>query len=288
MSLTSKKFLDYSGTTHLWSKIKEQLDAKGQVDSVTAGDNSITVGGTASAPTVALKISSVTGNSLEVKSDGVYVNAPAGVSYSIVKKQTANTGYAATYQLTANGTATGTDIDIPKDMVISAGEVKTVTTANSPYSGAAVGDSYIELTLANATNDKIYIPANSLVEYVASGSQSGDMIVVSVDGSHQVTATITDGTVTKAKLHSNVQASLGLADTAIQGIAEGANNGEIKYTVDGTNYTAVSVHGLGSAAYANTSAFDAAGDAAAVYAAITNLSDNEIDAAISAATVSGT
>ena len=53
-------------------------------------------------------------------------------------------------------------------MVVSNGEVKTVSTANSPYTGAAVGDKYIELTIANASSDKLYIPVSSLVEYVTS------------------------------------------------------------------------------------------------------------------------
>lgn len=282
MPLENKKFLDQAGTTHLWSKIITELNKKGQVNSVSAGNNAITIGGTATAPTVALKISSVTGNNLEIKSDGAYVSVPAATVYSISKKTTANTGYAATYQLTADGVATGTDIDIPKDMVVSAGEVKTVSTANSPYAGAAVGDKYIELTLANANSDKLYIPANSLVEYVTSGSSNGDMIVVSINGNHQVTATITDGTITKAKLYSDVQTSLGKADTAVQSVTTGdatSGNGTIK--VDGVG---VAVYGLGSAAYANTSAFDAAGtgasEAGAVYSAILALSNNEIDTAI--------
>ena len=46
------------------------------------------------------------------------------------------------------------------------------------------------------------------------------------------------------------------ADTAVQAVVEGDGNGQIK--VDGTN---VNVHGLGSAAFVATTAFDAAGDA---------------------------
>ena len=42
------------------------------------------------------------------------------------------------------------------------------------------------------------------------------MVVVDVSADHKVTATITDGTITKAKLASAVQTSLGKADTAIQ------------------------------------------------------------------------
>ena len=102
-----KQFLDYSGTTYLWQKIKTELNKKGQVDSIAASDNSVTVGGTAANPTIQLKISQVSGNSLEVKNDGVYVNVPSQITYSMQKKSTADTGFLATYQLTANGTPVG-------------------------------------------------------------------------------------------------------------------------------------------------------------------------------------
>jgi hypothetical protein len=61
---------------------------------------------------------------------------------------------------------------------------------------------------------------------------------------------------------------------AVRTVEEGTNDGTVK--VDGTN---VKVHGLGNAAYANTTAFDAAGSAAA---AITTLigSDSDEDTAL--------
>lgn len=291
MSLENKKFLDYAGTTHLWEKIKTELDKKGQVNSVTAANNSVAIAGTASAPTVAVKISTKDGNVLTLDTtggkEGLYVPTPAAAStYSITKLAAGQTseGAAATYQLAVDGVPSGTKIDIPKDMVVSSGEVKTVSTANTPYSGAAVGDKYIELTIANATSDKLYIPVNSLVEYVTSGSSSGDMVVVSIDANHQVTASITDGTVTKAKLASGVQSSLDAADSALQAsdITTGATNGTI--SVDGTD---VSVYGLGTAAYTASTAYDASGSAQAVYDAIIALTSTEIDNAIAAAT-SGT
>ena len=62
-----------------------------------------------------------------------------------------------------------------------------------------------------------YVDVSGLVEYVTSGSQAGDMIFVTVDpNTHQVTATITDGTITKAKLVTAIQNSLDKADSAYQ------------------------------------------------------------------------
>lgn len=94
-------------------------------------------------------------------------------------------------------------------MVVSSGTVET-NPAGQP------AGTYLVLTLANATNDKVYIDVGKLIEYVTSGSKTGDMVVVNVSADHKVTATITDGTITKAKLASAVQTSLGKADTAIQ------------------------------------------------------------------------
>lgn len=47
-------------------------EAGKRVGSVTAGDNSVTIAGTATAPTVAVKVSTASGQALSVKSDGIY------------------------------------------------------------------------------------------------------------------------------------------------------------------------------------------------------------------------
>ena len=69
-----------------------------------------------------------------------------------------------------------------------------------------------------------------------------------------ITAKIGDAQVTKAKLGTDVQASIDKADSAIQSVATGKTDGTV--AVDGTD---VLVAGLKSAAYAETTAFDAAG-----------------------------
>jgi len=273
MALTEKKFLDYTGTTRLWEKIQSELNKKGQVDSITAGNNSITIAGDAKDPTIAVKISSVAENNLELKNDGLYVKTPIFAEYSITKLDIASENASVSYQLTKDGTGVGTIIDIPKDMVVSSGTIVT-----DPV-GQPEG-TYIELTLANATNDKLYINVSNLIEYVTSGSQLKDMVVINIDTNHQVTATITDGTVTKAKLTNEVQTSLNLADSALQkaDITTGNTNGTINVSGDD-----ISVKGLGSAAYAATTDFDAAGSATAVYDAIIALTNTEIDLAIAEA-----
>ena len=97
-------------------------------------------------------------------------------------------------------------------MVVSSGKV-----VENP-AGQTAG-TYIELTLANATKDKIYINVGDLIEYVTCAAPPDYIITTSVDHNHVLTATIVDVTITKAKLAEAVKTSLGKADTALQAAA---------------------------------------------------------------------
>ena len=178
-----------------------------KVGSVTSGDNSVSIGGTATAPTVAVNISEAADNAISLEDDGLKVVIPDAAEYSIVRD--ADSGdYAAVYHLTKDGLDVGVAINIPKDMVVKSGSVVT-----NPE-GQAAG-TYIKLVLQNVT-DPLFIDVGNLIEYVTSGSSAGDMIVVAVSDDHKVTATITDGSITKAKLETSVQTSLNKAETAVQ------------------------------------------------------------------------
>ena len=108
-------------------------------------------------------------------------------------------------------------------MFVESGSVGTVVTPDVPYEGAQVGDKYIDLVLANATSDHIYIPANSLVD-VYTTEQGATEVQLAIDNNNVISASIVavngsklvDGSVTKAKLAQGVQDSLDLADTALQ------------------------------------------------------------------------
>ena len=93
----------------------------------------------------------------------------AQVSYTIKKQGAAEEGYSATYQLFAGDAAIGDKINIPKDMVVSAGELKYCEVANVPVSGLEVNDPYIELTIANNDDTKLYIPVKGLVDVYTPG-----------------------------------------------------------------------------------------------------------------------
>ena len=177
------------------------------VNTISVGDG-LAKSGAETSPKIDVVIDPASRSVLSKSAAGLKVTIPDAAEYSIVKEESSS-DYAAVYHLTKDGVNVGTSINIPKDMVVKSGAV--VTNPEGQKAGT-----YIVLTLANATEDKIYIPVDSLIEYVTSGSAADDMVVVNVSGDHKVTATITDGKVTKAKLDVNVQASLGLADTAVQ------------------------------------------------------------------------
>lgn len=120
-------------------------------------------------------------------------------------------------------------IDIPKDMVVKSGVVEV-----NPE-GQKAG-TYIVLTLANATEDKIYINVASLVDIYTAEQKATQVqltinpttreisavIVAGSIGTAELadgaitTVKIADGVVTKAKLSTEVQASLDKADSALQ------------------------------------------------------------------------
>ena len=300
-SIETKKFLNSTGVGHLWEKIRDRYDSK--LDNVVATDDSVVV---TSNNSIAVQVSSESDNMIQLKTTGnkgLYVPTPAAADTYAIVKAASSGDYAAIYQLmkytngTGAGTKVGVDINIPKDMVVESGTVET----KSESGDWGPAGTYLHLVLANADEDDIYINVGDLIEYVTSGSQAGDMVVIAIDGNHQVTASITDDTITAAKLVPAIRGQLALASSSVQSVTEGATNGTI--AVDGTD---VAVHGLGSAAYTASTAYDASGAAAAVlgtdsdtaatatvygvkqyasdvYTAIQALSNNEIDAAIASA-----
>lgn len=133
--------------------------------------------------------------------DDKVANVP---TYTIKKLDTPSANAAATYQLHSvakdktETPITGAIIDIAKDMVVQSGTVETYTDDNKP-TGVTAG-TYLVLTLANATNDKVYIPANDLIEYVTSGTSATDDVQIAISADHKVT---TDATVLHEKIYGD-------------------------------------------------------------------------------------
>ncbi len=110
---------------------------------------------------------------------GYLTSATLTVPEYSVTKTTGGSGdnYSARYTLTKDGTAVSgaATIDIPKDMVVESGVVRAATAQDVTDAAAqgitiAQGDTIIVLTLANATSDKIIIPANDLVDVYTAGT----------------------------------------------------------------------------------------------------------------------
>ncbi len=79
----------------------------------------------------------------------------------LVVEETVNSGVAKSYVL-KQGEIVIASIDIPLDMVVSGGAVETYTNDNLPPTVENPG-TYIVLTIANSTSDKLYININDLV-----------------------------------------------------------------------------------------------------------------------------
>ena len=78
-------------------------------------------------------------------------------SVDVVKKDEANTGYAASYQIKVNGVAASTEIDIPKDFLVKNATLQTCVTADTPIAGLEVGDPYLDFVIN--TKDVSYVKA---------------------------------------------------------------------------------------------------------------------------------
>lgn len=250
--------------------------ANSKVASVKAADKSITVAGTATAPTVKVALSAAEGNALELAADGLKVTIPEVTvsAYSMKKLDTTTSGMSASYQLTKDGAGIGAIIDIPKDMVVESGTVETYVAGHLPTDVTEPG-TYIVLTLANATSDKLYIPASGLIEYVTGGSGENDAIQINVTAdTHKVTATVKEGSLTKTMLSTEVQGLLDKAGTAVQAITTGSTNGTI--SVDGKD---VEVKGLADAAYATVASLNATAEGYANTAKAAVIGNAETDTA---------
>lgn len=111
---------------------------------------------------------------------------------TVEKQSTAESGYAATYVVKENGVQKGEKINIPKDYLVKAAEVKTVTTADTPVTGYTVGQKYIDFTVNTVGGDgnasHLYILVDDLMQPLKSGNGiivgDDNTISVSVDSSN--------------------------------------------------------------------------------------------------------
>lgn len=148
--------------------------------------------------------------------------------------ETVTTGYLKTYGIYqgANSPTAETNpatligkIDIPKDLVVTAGKVVTVedgTDSDGETTSVADG-TYVKLTIANQA-EKIYINVHDLVD-VYTAAQSAAQIQLAISDSNVISATVVAGSigtteltnlaVTTAKIDNNAVTSAKIADDAV-------------------------------------------------------------------------
>ena len=146
-----------------------------KVSSIVAADNSVTIGGTAIAPSVAVKIDPDESNNLTLTNAGLKVATPSASAseYTIIKEATATEGYFASYTLQKDGVQVGTKIDIPKDFLIKSASIKDSAGEGDP-SGLPAGTKYIDFVVntysGSGTESHIYLNVEDLVDAYTAGN----------------------------------------------------------------------------------------------------------------------
>lgn len=125
-------------------------------------------------------------------------------------KETPTEGYLKTYQFTY-GTGSTFEVDIPKDLVVTAGEV-IVVSDDSPVTGLTNG-TYLKLTIAN--QDKpVYIDVKDLAD-VYTGKAETTGVSVAISASNEISATIVGKAIAEENLADALATKINGADEAL-------------------------------------------------------------------------
>lgn len=183
----------------------------------------------------------------------------------VAAKETANAGYLKSYTFTGPD-GTPVDIDIPKDLVVTKGEIVKEGK-----------NTFIQLTIANQ-DAPVKINVKDLVDVytVADTAQ----VHLALSDANQITASIVSGSIAKTDLTSAVQGSLDKADAAAPQTALDAANAEIaKIKTDVAAHSVKSVTASGTGYVTASAVTDDAG-----VATITVESTDALANAVTAAT----
>lgn len=151
----------------------------------------------------------------------------------VAAKETANVGYLKSYTFTGPD-GIPVDIDIPKDLVVTKGEVVKEGK-----------DTFIQLTIANQVAP-VKINVKDLVD-VYTAQANAEKVQLVINDTNEISASIVPGSIAKTDLTTAVQGSLGKADAAAPQTALDAANEEIaKIKTD------VAAHGVKSVTASGT------------------------------------
>lgn len=137
--------------------------------------------------------------------------ATAAGKVDVVKQETAEEGYAATYYVTQNDKQVGAKINIPKDYLVKSASVKTVTEADVPVEGYKVGDKYIDFVVNSADDagneSHIYLLVNELVD-VYTGATVTNGITVKIDEHNVVSAEVSGKAIARENITADFEGDL--------------------------------------------------------------------------------
>lgn len=127
----------------------------------------------------------------------------------LVDAQTPTTGYLKTYELYQGGTAAGNlvgKIDIPKDLVVTSGEIVVNPT------GQPAG-TYLKLVIANQT-EPVYINVADLCD-VYTAASGATQVQLAISSTNEISAALVAGGVGSTELASNSVVTAKIADDAV-------------------------------------------------------------------------
>lgn len=167
--------------------LSDAFEAAGKVKDVTVDGKTVMSGTTA---VIDLSGKANVGDAYtKAEADAKFLTGVTIPEYEIVKQETADAGYAATYYLAKDGVMVGTKINTTLDQVLKGSSILTVTEAGVPYEGAVVGDKYVKFEFQN-NNTPQYLPVKDLVD-VYTGSASIEVSENNVISVKEVDATQT-------------------------------------------------------------------------------------------------
>ena len=145
------------------------------------------------------------------------IRLDSATAVTVTRLSIPTSGYATTYSISQNGSSVGT-IDIPKDFLVKSATLETVTTADTPYAGAKVGDKYIDFVINTVDETEaaqhIYLPVNDLVD-VYTAAPGATQVQIAIDSNNVISAALVDGGVLTAKLADSAVTTAKIADGAV-------------------------------------------------------------------------
>lgn len=129
---------------------------------------------------------------------------PAQTDYTVtIEEDTTDSSIQKRYIFKQLGSEIGR-IDLAKELVVTSGSVKEVVEDGVPYTGAVIGDKYIELVIANQ-DTPIYVPAKDLVD-IYTTAEGAEEVQLSISGENVISAELTQSVkykLNKAHDHTN-------------------------------------------------------------------------------------